>query len=147
MGEEVTFDYQFERIGSAKQKCYCGQPTCRGFLGARKPLARPPKSPLSDSKEKVKTKGKTTARGRRKGTPTRAQPAPKPPPPAPAPSPPPPEDFINDNTPIPLSGPTTRRSWTRMLHNATQNSLDDPRKQQRRSSRRSSSGAQTLSDS
>lgn len=34
-GEELTFDYNFERFGSRKQKCYCGQHNCRGFLGAK----------------------------------------------------------------------------------------------------------------
>jgi SET domain-containing protein len=32
---ELTFDYQFERFGAKKQKCYCGQPNCRGYLGAK----------------------------------------------------------------------------------------------------------------
>jgi len=34
-GEEVTFDYQFERIGAKKQPCYCNESTCRGYLGAK----------------------------------------------------------------------------------------------------------------
>jgi len=33
-GSELTFDYQFERIGVAKQKCLCGSANCRGYLGA-----------------------------------------------------------------------------------------------------------------
>src|SRR5687767_1920214 len=37
-GTELTFDYQFERVGGDKQKCYCGAPSCRGYLGAKKPL-------------------------------------------------------------------------------------------------------------
>lgn len=32
-GTELTFDYQFERIGGAKQKCLCGSEKCRGYLG------------------------------------------------------------------------------------------------------------------
>eukprot|EP00474_Spongospora_subterranea_P010739 CRZ11197.1 hypothetical protein [Spongospora subterranea] len=33
-GSEVTFDYNFERIGLAKTKCLCGSDNCRGYLGA-----------------------------------------------------------------------------------------------------------------
>jgi len=33
---EVTFDYKFERLGSRKQKCYCGEPNCRGVLGIKR---------------------------------------------------------------------------------------------------------------
>ncbi|KAG7469756.1 hypothetical protein MATL_G00132080 [Megalops atlanticus] len=32
-GTELTFDYQFQRYGKEAQKCLCGAPTCRGFLG------------------------------------------------------------------------------------------------------------------
>ncbi|CAM5999767.1 unnamed protein product [Sphagnum balticum] len=31
-GEEITFDYQFERFGEA-QICLCGAPSCRGVIG------------------------------------------------------------------------------------------------------------------
>jgi len=34
-GTELTFDYNFERFGSKKQKCYCNTATCRGYLGAK----------------------------------------------------------------------------------------------------------------
>lgn len=34
-GTELTFDYQFERFGSKKQTCHCGEYNCRGFLGAK----------------------------------------------------------------------------------------------------------------
>ncbi|KAI7873100.1 uncharacterized protein EV154DRAFT_431239 [Mucor mucedo] len=33
-GEELTFDYKFERYGAIAQKCYCGEPRCKGFIGA-----------------------------------------------------------------------------------------------------------------
>jgi len=36
---ELTFDYQWERVGGLKQKCYCGAPSCRGYLGAEKNAA------------------------------------------------------------------------------------------------------------
>lgn len=32
-GEEITFDYQFQRYGKEAQKCYCGASICRGWLG------------------------------------------------------------------------------------------------------------------
>lgn len=32
-GEEVTFDYQFQRYGKKAQKCYCEAPSCRGYIG------------------------------------------------------------------------------------------------------------------
>ena len=34
-GEEITFDYQFERVGAKKQQCFCGSKNCRGFLGEK----------------------------------------------------------------------------------------------------------------
>ncbi|KAI1292232.1 Histone-lysine N-methyltransferase SETD2 [Halotydeus destructor] len=34
--EEVTFDYQFQRYGKEAQKCFCGSPSCRGYIGAQK---------------------------------------------------------------------------------------------------------------
>ena len=32
-GEELTFDYKYERYGNIAQKCYCGSTNCRGWLG------------------------------------------------------------------------------------------------------------------
>ncbi|CAO3659773.1 unnamed protein product [Rhizopus microsporus] len=32
-GEELTFDYKFERYGAQAQVCYCGEPVCKGFIG------------------------------------------------------------------------------------------------------------------
>merc|ERR1739842_80337 len=32
-GDEITFDYKFERYGNVAQKCYCGTALCRGWLG------------------------------------------------------------------------------------------------------------------
>ncbi|KAJ8945452.1 hypothetical protein NQ314_009204 [Rhamnusium bicolor] len=34
-GEEVTFDYRFQRYGKEAQKCYCEASICRGWLGER----------------------------------------------------------------------------------------------------------------
>ena len=35
-GEELTFDYNWESIGTDLKKCSCGAHNCRGFLGAKK---------------------------------------------------------------------------------------------------------------
>ena len=32
-GEEITFDYKYERYGQNAQKCFCGATNCRGWLG------------------------------------------------------------------------------------------------------------------
>ena len=32
-GEELSFDYKYERYGNVAQKCYCGTSRCRGWLG------------------------------------------------------------------------------------------------------------------
>ncbi|XP_075992665.1 SET domain containing 2 isoform X2 [Anticarsia gemmatalis] len=32
-GEELTFDYQFQRFGKVAQRCYCGASNCRGWIG------------------------------------------------------------------------------------------------------------------
>eukprot|EP00045_Choanoeca_perplexa_P014811 m.176632 g.176632 ORF g.176632 m.176632 type:complete len:728 (-) comp16802_c0_seq3:1012-3195(-) len=35
-GEEITFDYQYERYGEQAQACYCGSSKCRGTLGKKR---------------------------------------------------------------------------------------------------------------
>ncbi|CAD7699864.1 unnamed protein product [Ostreobium quekettii] len=32
-GEELTFDYNFDRYGDRPMRCYCGTARCRGFIG------------------------------------------------------------------------------------------------------------------
>ncbi|XP_075214845.1 SET domain containing 2 [Lycorma delicatula] len=32
-GEEITFDYQFQRYGKEAQRCYCESNACRGWIG------------------------------------------------------------------------------------------------------------------
>lgn len=32
-GEELTFDYQYQRYGKEAQKCFCGSKNCRGWIG------------------------------------------------------------------------------------------------------------------
>jgi hypothetical protein len=39
-GTPVTFDYKFRRFGSELQECYCGTPSCRIFLGAKKKVLK-----------------------------------------------------------------------------------------------------------
>lgn len=36
VGDELTFDYQFQRFGESAQKCHCGSENCRGYLGVAK---------------------------------------------------------------------------------------------------------------
>ena len=43
-GEELTFDYKFERYGQKAQECYCGSSNCRGTLGGARNVSQ-----LSDS--------------------------------------------------------------------------------------------------
>ncbi|KAI8052543.1 hypothetical protein BDF22DRAFT_524931 [Syncephalis plumigaleata] len=33
-GEELTFDYKFQRYGAEAQPCYCGEPNCKGYIGS-----------------------------------------------------------------------------------------------------------------
>jgi SET domain-containing protein len=35
-GEELTFDYKFERYGEKAQPCYCGESVCQGVIGSSK---------------------------------------------------------------------------------------------------------------
>ena len=35
-GEELTFDYQFERYTDENNTCYCGSKNCRGVIGEKR---------------------------------------------------------------------------------------------------------------
>lgn len=48
-GEEITFDYQFQRYGKQAQKCYCEAENCRGWIG---------ENPISDEESGDEGKGK-----------------------------------------------------------------------------------------
>ncbi|XP_065176280.1 histone-lysine N-methyltransferase SETD2-like [Sycon ciliatum] len=48
-GEELTFDYQFQRSGEGAQPCYCGSTKCRGIIGGKR-----------ERSEKVPEKGRPT---------------------------------------------------------------------------------------
>ncbi|CAB3407724.1 unnamed protein product [Caenorhabditis bovis] len=34
-GEEITFDYQFANYGKEAQECFCGAPSCTGWIGSK----------------------------------------------------------------------------------------------------------------
>ena len=34
-GEEITFDYQFVNYGREAQQCFCGAPSCNGWIGTK----------------------------------------------------------------------------------------------------------------
>ncbi|XP_078621772.1 uncharacterized protein LOC144888019 isoform X2 [Branchiostoma floridae x Branchiostoma japonicum] len=50
-GEELTFDYKFQRYGKEAQKCYCGAANCRGYLGGNKttPVRQRTKKKVEDN--------------------------------------------------------------------------------------------------
>ncbi|KAJ1926232.1 hypothetical protein IWQ60_003982 [Tieghemiomyces parasiticus] len=35
-GTELTFDYKFVRYGADPQRCFCGEPNCKGYIGVMK---------------------------------------------------------------------------------------------------------------
>uniref|UniRef100_A0A1A9X5E3 [histone H3]-lysine(36) N-trimethyltransferase n=1 Tax=Glossina brevipalpis TaxID=37001 RepID=A0A1A9X5E3_9MUSC len=43
-GEEITFDYQYQRYGREAQRCYCESTSCRGWIG---------QEPTSDEGEQI----------------------------------------------------------------------------------------------
>jgi [histone H3]-lysine36 N-trimethyltransferase len=57
-GEEIVFDYQYQRYGKEAQKCYCEAPNCRGWIGEN-PLDDEEDEENDEIVEEVKkTKGK-----------------------------------------------------------------------------------------
>ena len=72
-GEELTFDYRFERIGTTKQKCHCGEKNCRGYLGAKAPK---PTNTKSNAVTKAKNEKRSTRTSKRVSK--KAKPAQKP---------------------------------------------------------------------
>ena len=50
-GEELTFDYNFERYGMEAQPCYCGEPNCKGMIGGEK------KAKIADSLDELMLMG------------------------------------------------------------------------------------------
>ncbi|KAI9319832.1 hypothetical protein BX666DRAFT_1853288, partial [Dichotomocladium elegans] len=54
-GEELTFDYKFERYGAVAQKCYCGEKACKGYIGGvlEEDDASIPQMAASDNEEGI----------------------------------------------------------------------------------------------
>ncbi|KAI8085783.1 uncharacterized protein B0P05DRAFT_533685 [Gilbertella persicaria] len=51
-GSELTFDYKFERYGAVAQPCYCGEPSCKGYIGGTlKSTAKPSTQTASEDEE------------------------------------------------------------------------------------------------
>lgn len=69
-GEELSFDYQFQRYGQEAQPCYCGTAKCRGFIGGESSAELPEFEGLDideeDSDEETDRKPKG-AKGPREG--------------------------------------------------------------------------------
>lgn len=55
-GEEVTFDYQFQRYGRKAQKCYCEAPSCRGYIGGNEQTLSLNGNSLSHTENKAQKK-------------------------------------------------------------------------------------------
>jgi hypothetical protein len=52
-GEEIVFDYDFQRIGRKRQRCYCGAANCRGVI---EPAARKTKAKTEEELESERQK-------------------------------------------------------------------------------------------
>ncbi|TKA78242.1 hypothetical protein B0A55_04783 [Friedmanniomyces simplex] len=53
-GEELTYDYNFDNFGEKQQMCYCGAPTCRGYLSKRLNAAEQKKMARVENERKRK---------------------------------------------------------------------------------------------
>lgn len=62
-GDEITFDYQYQRYGKEAQKCYCEAINCRGWIGENPDEVE---DELVESPEADDTKSKTKGRKGRK---------------------------------------------------------------------------------
>ncbi|KAL1919081.1 uncharacterized protein VTP21DRAFT_2462 [Calcarisporiella thermophila] len=47
-GDELTFDYMFERYGKTAQECHCGEPNCKGIIGGKKRTTLPDIKDIED---------------------------------------------------------------------------------------------------
>jgi len=61
-GEEITFDYQFQRYGKEAQKCYCESSNCRGWIGENPESEEEIEVEIEDSKAKKGKPKKVIAR-------------------------------------------------------------------------------------
>ncbi|XP_004931047.3 histone-lysine N-methyltransferase SETD2 isoform X2 [Bombyx mori] len=75
VGEEITFDYQFQRFGKVAQRCYCGTDNCRGWIGGE-----PDSDDEYDDEEEedVSTSKSSTSEGAQSESTSAEQPLPKP---------------------------------------------------------------------
>ena len=53
-GEELTYDYNFDNFGTTQQQCFCGAPSCRGFLSKRLNAAEMKKQAREEEAKKRK---------------------------------------------------------------------------------------------
>lgn len=53
-GTELTFDYKFVRFSSQAQKCLCGEPNCKGFIGTQKKAGDGEEEDVDEAEEEVK---------------------------------------------------------------------------------------------
>ncbi|KAK0946358.1 hypothetical protein LTR29_002120 [Friedmanniomyces endolithicus] len=53
-GQELTYDYNFDNFGEKQQMCYCGAPTCRGYLSKRLNAAEQKKMARVENEKKRK---------------------------------------------------------------------------------------------
>jgi len=59
VGDELTFDYNWEPMGTKKQRCFCGAPNCCEFLGQKKKVLGPRRlkpRPLAPREAKLLTR-------------------------------------------------------------------------------------------
>ncbi|KAI9343868.1 hypothetical protein DFJ73DRAFT_503252 [Zopfochytrium polystomum] len=62
LGEELTFDYKFERYGDTPQICYCGEAACKGTIGGGKQSALKAAPDLYDESEEFERSGRRSPR-------------------------------------------------------------------------------------
>ncbi|KAJ3136996.1 histone methyltransferase set2 [Physocladia obscura] len=66
-GEELTFDYKFERYGSEPQICYCGHQACKGVIGGQQKTVMIEGVGLDDGDEIDEEEEKIVGKPRRAG--------------------------------------------------------------------------------
>ncbi|XP_035204427.1 histone-lysine N-methyltransferase SETD2-like isoform X2 [Stegodyphus dumicola] len=57
-GEELTFDYRFQRYGRLPQKCYCGSSICSGYIGLSSQISLDINTSKTGNKRKKPTEEK-----------------------------------------------------------------------------------------
>lgn len=54
-GQEMCFDYKFERYGAEPQKCLCGEPNCKGTIGVSKGIDSPEQSSVDSLENELES--------------------------------------------------------------------------------------------